>query len=75
MTMEEYRVNVCRQCPTQPVCQYSNIEDCMHRDEETDAYGPEWELQAAAVNRNLAQRKLEAILNSEGIANGTTDSS
>jgi len=32
-------------------------------------------LMMAAVNRNLARAKLEAILNSEGIANGTTDSS
>ncbi|KKM00943.1 hypothetical protein LCGC14_1799420 [marine sediment metagenome] len=49
-------------------------EDCP----DTDAcphthYGGDWEFRAAAVNRNLAQAKLERLLSSKGVANGTAD--
>ena len=64
-------------CPFEHLREYPGcFVDCP----DTDAcphklYGPDWAFRAAAVNRNLARAKLEAILNSKGIANGTTDSS
>ena len=34
--INEYRINVCHNCPTEPMCQHSNILDCMRRDAATD---------------------------------------
>lgn len=36
MEMQDYIIKVCHQCEVEPMCQHSNIEDCMRRDEETD---------------------------------------
>jgi len=36
MNINEYRIKVCHSCETEPMCQHSNIEDCMRRDEEID---------------------------------------
>jgi len=36
MELEEYRILVCSKCETEPLCQHSNIEDCMRMDKEAD---------------------------------------
>ena len=35
MDINKYEIEVCHNCETEPLCQHSNIEDCMRRDEET----------------------------------------
>ena len=72
-------MSMCTKCGKEPVevdglCQMCWEAWCSEQWWATEG-GMTCPLAVAAWRRNMAQAKLEAILNSKGIANGTADSS